>query len=96
MAIQVMSSELFDVKFSFWREEAVCLAVVNDVSFFPDPEDLIGISRAKAVCATCPVAAECLTWALEANQSEGIWGGHTPKDRRAIRRRWLEEPKKAS
>ncbi len=96
MVSQVMSSQRFDVKFSPWREEAACLDVVDDVSFFPDAEDLIGISRAKAVCATCPVAAECLTWAVETNQGEGIWGSHTPKERRAIRRRWLEEIKKAS
>jgi hypothetical protein len=70
--------------------------VTYEVSFFPDSDDLAGISRAKAVCATCPVAAECLTWAIESNQPEGIWGGHTPKERRAIRRHWLEEIKKAS
>jgi WhiB family redox-sensing transcriptional regulator len=92
----MMSAHFFDVKFSPWRDEAACLDVTDEVSFFTDPEDLIGVSRAKAVCATCPVASECLTWAIETNQTEGIWGGHTPKERRAIRRRWLEEIKKAS
>jgi hypothetical protein len=42
------------------------------------------------------VASECLTWAIETNQSEGIWGGHTPKERRSIRRRWIEEIERAS
>ena len=79
-----------------WRDSAACVAVTNEVSFFPDPTDLVGVSRAKAICATCPVAAECLTWAIETNQTEGIWGGHTPKERRGIRRRWMEEIKKAS
>jgi WhiB family transcriptional regulator, redox-sensing transcriptional regulator len=79
-----------------WRESAACVQVTNEVSFFPDPEDLAGISKAKAVCATCPVASECLTWAIETNQSEGIWGGHTAKERRTLRRRWLEEIRKAS
>ena len=87
---------MFDVKFSPWREDAACLEVVDEVSFFPDKEDLIGNARAKAICSACPVAAECLTWAIESNQSEGIWGGHTPKERRSIRRRWLEDIKKAS
>jgi WhiB family redox-sensing transcriptional regulator len=54
------------------------------------------IARAKAVCATCPVASECLTWAIETNQTEGVWGGHTSKERRSIRRRWIEEIEQAS
>lgn len=87
---------MFDLKYSPWREAAACIEVVDEVSFFPDPEDLAGTARAKAVCAGCPVAAECLTWAIETNQSEGIWGGHTAKERRSVRRRWLEEIEKAS
>lgn len=69
---------------------------MDQVSFFPDKEDLAGIAKAKAICATCPVAGECLTWAIETNQTEGVWGGHTPKERRALRRGWLEEIRKAS
>lgn len=92
----MVSPVAFDVRFSTWREDAACLGVVEEVSFFPDPEDLSAIARAKAVCATCPVASECLTWAIETNQSEGVWGGHTPKERRSIRRRWIEEIEQAS
>jgi WhiB family redox-sensing transcriptional regulator len=87
---------MFDVKFSPWREEDACIDVVDEVSFFPDPEDLGAIARAKAVCATCPVARECLAWSIETNQTEGIWGGHTSKERRSIRRRWIQEIDKAS
>lgn len=91
-----IESAMFDVRFSPWREQAACVEVGEEVSFFPDAEDLVGIARAKAICASCPVAAECLTWAIETNQSEGIWGGHTPKERRSIRRRWIEEIERAS
>jgi hypothetical protein len=31
------------------------------------------IQRAKAVCAACPVRAECLAFALETHQDYGIW-----------------------
>lgn len=93
---EVVGTVTFDVKFSPWREEAACVDVVDEVSFFPDPEDLAGIAKAKGVCASCPVADECLTWSMETNQTEGIWGGHTPKERRSIRRRWIEEFDKAS
>lgn len=88
--------QVIDMTVTPWREAAACLDVQNEVSFFPDTQDLGGIVRAKAVCATCPVADACLTWALETNQGEGIWGGHTAKERRKLRRRWLEEIRKAS
>jgi len=41
---------------------------------------------AKAVCGPCAVRANCLSYALEA-MPEGIWGGTTPDERRAARRR---------
>lgn len=89
-------SQVIDLTVTPWREAASCLTVMDQVSFFPDKEDLAGIAKAKAICATCPVAGECLTWAIETNQTEGVWGGHTPKERRALRRGWLEEIRKAS
>jgi WhiB family redox-sensing transcriptional regulator len=92
----MMGRAVIDLTVTPWREAAACLEVQSEVSFFPDKEDFGGIVKAKAVCATCPVADECLSWAIETNQSEGIWGGHTPKERRKLRRRWLEEIKKAS
>ncbi len=87
---------MFDVRFSPWRELAACVEMADEVSFFPDAEDVAAIARAKSICATCPVASECLSWAIETNQSEGIWGGHTSKERRSIRRRWIEEVERAS
>ncbi len=87
---------VIDLTVTPWREAAACLEVTDEVSFFPDAENLAAIARAKAVCASCPVAWECLTWAITTNQSEGVWGGHTPRERRAIRRRWIEEVEWAS
>lgn len=90
-----MTSEIHELYVDHWRDAAAC-ATVQDVDFFPDPADLAAISAAKALCATCPVAGECLTWAIETNQTEGVWGGHTPRERRSLRRRWLEEIRRAS
>lgn len=88
--------QLIDLTDTPWREAAACLETGGEVSFFPDKEDFAGTVKAKAICAGCPVADECLSWALETNQTDGIWGGHTAKERRSIRRRWLEEVRKAS
>ena len=41
---------------------------------------------AKAVCAPCTVRANCLSYALE-SMPEGIWGGTTPEERSAVRKR---------
>ncbi len=87
---------MIDLTVTPWREAASCLDVTNKVSFFPNREDLLGIAKAKAVCSTCPVSDQCLSWAIVSNQTEGIWGGNTPKERRMIRRGWLKEIRKAS
>lgn len=42
---------------------------------------------AKRVCARCPARDECLTYALDhrlINQHDGIWGGLTWRERRAM------------
>jgi WhiB family transcriptional regulator, redox-sensing transcriptional regulator len=92
----MMGRRVIDLTVTPWREAAACLDAEDEVNFFPKKEDLGAIVKAKAICATCPVADICLTWAIETNQSEGIWGGHTAKERRKLRRRWMEETKKAS
>jgi len=79
-----------------WRSLAACRDSDPEL-FFPavGDQDIGRIAAAKAVCATCPVREECLTYAVELNQSEGIWGGHTPTERRSFRRRWLREMREA-
>lgn len=86
---------MIDLTVTPWREAAACIDA-DEVSFFPDKEDLGAIVRAKAICSGCPVADICLSWAIETNQSQGVWGGHTAKERRRVRRRWMEETQKAS
>lgn len=66
-----------------WQEEALC-AQTDPEAFFPER----GASprQAKKVCAQCPVQAECLDFALEHNETFGVWGGLTEKERRRLRR----------
>lgn len=71
-----------------WADRAVCTQTDPD-SFFPDKG---GSTReAKAVCATCTVAAECLDWALAHDEKFGIWGGLSERERRRLKKQ-LEEP----
>lgn len=44
-------------------------------------------AEAKRICGLCPVQDECLTWAINNNETQGIWGGLTYNERRGYKRR---------
>jgi WhiB family transcriptional regulator, redox-sensing transcriptional regulator len=70
-----------------WREWALCTGHPERDWWFPeDPND--DAAQAVAVCRACPVHAECLNFAITTGQSEGVWGGTTPSERRRLRQRW--------
>jgi WhiB family redox-sensing transcriptional regulator len=75
---------------SDWRDDAECLDV-HPESFFPNariPYVLAEqIASAKAICATCDVAAQCLDYALTTGQNYGIYGGLDEKERRKLARK---------
>jgi WhiB family redox-sensing transcriptional regulator len=66
-----------------WRTDAACHGIDPDV-FFPERGDAEGIRAAKAICANCPVRTDCLDYALENHEREGVWGGTAAKERRRI------------
>jgi WhiB family redox-sensing transcriptional regulator len=47
--------------------------------------DELGVARAKAVCAGCPVREACLEFALANAERWGVWGGTSERQRRAMR-----------
>lgn len=80
-----------------WRARAACSGYPNTL-FFPtsDGVDDANVDRAKAVCAVCPVAEDCLEYALETNQRAGIWGGTSEQERKSLRRKWLAERRRSA
>ncbi|MER7707178.1 WhiB family transcriptional regulator [Kitasatospora sp. NPDC097605] len=54
------------------------------------------VDAAKATCAPCPARAACARYALEYNETEGVWGGLDPAERRSIRRRRARQAAAAS
>jgi WhiB family redox-sensing transcriptional regulator len=40
---------------------------------------------AKQLCNSCPVQNICLSYALAANEPEGVWGGLSPTERKKMR-----------
>jgi WhiB family redox-sensing transcriptional regulator len=77
---------------SDWRRVGVCLKEDPEL-FFPIGNTgpaLLQIEQAKAVCAGCPVLAECRAWALANPKLAefGVFGGLSEDERRAeVRRR---------
>jgi WhiB family redox-sensing transcriptional regulator len=72
-----------------WRDHAACLDEDPEL-FFPignTQPAFLQIERAKAVCARCEVVEPCLKWAVEARQDDGVWGGMSADERRALKRR---------
>jgi len=50
--------------------------------FFSD--HVVDIARAKAMCALCPLAQQCLADALEREEPWGVWGGQSLSGGRII------------
>jgi WhiB family redox-sensing transcriptional regulator len=49
-----------------------CRSGDADLWFAEAPKEL---ERAKALCAACPIKAECLAGALQRGEPWGVWGG---------------------
>ena len=72
-----------------WRHAAICREEDPEL-FFPIGSTgpaATQVDQAKVVCMRCPVVADCLTWALETGQENGVWGATSEDERRVMRRR---------
>lgn len=73
--------------FPEWMDSALCTQVGTELFFPPKGNKNI---PAKRICNACPVAAECLQFALDNDIEYGIYGGLSRFDRvrlKAQRRR---------
>ncbi len=77
-----------EVDVDSWYDEGTC--VQDGADLFFDRENEASSKRqaqAKARCASCPVLAECLQWALSAGEPSGVWaGGSTTAERLNLQR----------
>jgi len=69
-----------------WMATAPCVGLTH--LFFPGRGE--SPAEAKAVCATCPIRAECLDYALDHGVRHGVWGGESERARRRIRKLRVE------
>lgn len=67
------------------KARGACRGLPDEI-FFPAYDSPSANAAAKAVCAACPVRAECLDWALTYDEM-GVWGGTGEADRRSLERK---------
>ncbi len=71
-----------------WHADGACQDLDTEMFFHPDnergPQRAEREAAAKAVCATCPVVAQCAAWALRTREPYGIWGGLSESDREEV------------
>lgn len=71
-----------------WLQKAACKNYDGDLWFLPQatPEKVTEqVTKAKAICwGQCPVRVQCLAWANESREGDGIWGGYTSEERRKM------------
>jgi len=67
-----------------WKAEGACRWIEPEL-FYPVSD--ADAEPAKQVCATCAVQQRCLEFAVDSREFEGVWGGLTGTERRALHRR---------
>ena len=79
-----------------WHVEAECREPWVDGEWFfvesthMSKTNYSKIRQAKRVCDLCVVAEDCLEGAMSRKESQGIWGGTTPGERRSLVRNPFE------
>jgi WhiB family redox-sensing transcriptional regulator len=83
-AAEIVSNLIFSGPLA-WTDQAACRGQ-NELFFAPAGERpetrALRESKARAVCAACPVLSPCRQWARE-NREYGYWGGESEEERAA-------------
>jgi WhiB family redox-sensing transcriptional regulator len=66
-----------------WTAKARCRSLDPEIFF---PTDGLGVQRAAAICAQCPVAEACLEYAMRNHIPHGVFGGLSERARARLRR----------
>ena len=67
-----------------WKLDGACRWVEPDL-FFPVSD--ADAEPARQVCGPCVVRERCLDYAVAMREFEGVWGGLTGSERKALHRR---------
>ena len=72
-----------------WQARAACATTGEPDAWFLNKEgdNAAQYHMARLVCERCPVALDCLKYAIDAGEEHGMWGGFAPRERADIKRR---------
>jgi len=68
-----------------WMRRGLCVGSPDPDLWFPEVGHRDTAQQAKAICAVCPVTAECHAYAEVLGIEHGIWGGEGWAERRRER-----------
>lgn len=68
-----------------WMAEGACAGHPEPDLWFPEVGGFKDAERARMICHSCTVAADCLAYAIDEHIKDGMWGGLAPKERRVPR-----------
>ena len=71
-----------------WMSQALCKGN-REIQFFSEVIDEIKI--AKSLCKICPVAPDCLEYAVKNGEILGVWGGLSQRERRKYHRLYRKD-----
>lgn len=80
-----------------WRYDAKCMDVDTEIFFPPRDRRLYKpiADKAKAICwgtgdddPECPVRRQCLWYAISMDDTHGIWGGMSHRERSHLKRKY--------
>ena len=73
-------------EYAAWWDQGKCKDHPHADYWFADTKNAADeAAYARAVCAVCPVASRCFSYAMSHPEVEGIWGGVTAPERRRAR-----------
>ena len=77
-----------DLPETAWASDGLCAEMPAEIF------DAVGshVQTAKAACAHCTVARQCLHWAITTEVEDEVWGGRTPAERRRISVAFVLDP----
>jgi WhiB family redox-sensing transcriptional regulator len=74
-----------------WTDRSYCgqlvaAGIADPDAWYPTSLEHDGdeVKAARRLCAHCDVWQECRDYALDRDEREGVWGGLTPRERRAL------------
>ena len=71
-----------------WASDALCVDMPAEIFDGTNAR----LQTAKAACAHCTVARQCLRWAITTEIDDEVWGGRTPAERRRITVAFVLDP----